>query len=419
MRTLIFFSSLCMLTNHALFGSGNVSPKEEIAEAPFHAFTGRVSKDKVRMRLQPNLDCQVVRELKRGDLLVIVGETEEFYAVQPPSDIKGYVYRTLVLDNVIEGSRVNVRLEPLLDAPVIAQLNQGEHVQGHVAAVNSKWLEIDPPAAVHFFVSRDFVENIGDAQLIATLQRRQGEVNALMAEAQRRGQSELTKPFEAIDMQEALACYRQVIENYSDFPQEAHEAQGALKALLDNYLQYKLAFLEEQQAKNELLQKASVATVLSAATIQEVEMPKPQGVKVKEPSVAPTQTVERERPLLTAKMANWLPKEQALFSAWCRQNGVCSQEEWYKHQHRETVILKGLLEPYSRNVKNKPGDYLLFNAHHVPVACLYSTSVDLHSFIGQQVELQVIQRPNNHFAFPAYYVLEVAINEPPSPLMVR
>lgn len=68
----------------------------------FEPFTGKITKNKVRLRLQPTYDGPVLKELKRNDLLVILGEVEDFYAVQPPTDIQAYVFRTYVLDNVVE-----------------------------------------------------------------------------------------------------------------------------------------------------------------------------------------------------------------------------------------------------------------------------------------------------------------------------
>src|SRR5271156_3313893 len=58
--------------------SRNVAP---LTPAPdFLAFTGKVVKNKVRLRHQPNLDSPILKEMNQGDLLVIIGETEDFYA---------------------------------------------------------------------------------------------------------------------------------------------------------------------------------------------------------------------------------------------------------------------------------------------------------------------------------------------------
>jgi hypothetical protein len=55
-------------------------------------------------------------------------------------------------------------------------------------------------------------------------------------------------------------------------------------------------------------------------------------------------------------------------------------------------------------VKNKPGDFILRNKD-IPVGYVYSTIVNLQSLVGKNVRLIAAPRPNNNFAFKAYYVL--------------
>src|SRR6185436_15600633 len=82
--------------------------KAALVQKPFSPFTGKVKGRKVRLRAQPDLDGRVVRELGGQDMLVVVGEKGDFYAVEPPSGLKAYVFRSFVLDGVVEGNRVNV-----------------------------------------------------------------------------------------------------------------------------------------------------------------------------------------------------------------------------------------------------------------------------------------------------------------------
>lgn len=162
------------------------------AKIPFTAFTGKIDRNKVRMRLQPNLDGHIVRELHANDLVVVIGESEDFYAVEPPTDIKAYIYRTFVLDGVVEGARVNVRLEPDLNSPVIAQVNSGDPIAGHVFAKDKKWMEISPPSSTRFYVAKDYVQNIGDASLMATVQKQ--ALEAKMAKAEKSAAAPLATP---------------------------------------------------------------------------------------------------------------------------------------------------------------------------------------------------------------------------------
>ncbi|MBA2727993.1 MAG: hypothetical protein H0U49_07460 [Parachlamydiaceae bacterium] len=59
-------------------------------------------------------------------------------------------------------------------------------------------------------------------------------------------------------------------------------------------------------------------------------------------------------------------------------------------------------------MKNKPGDFLLLSSiSNLPIAYLYSTAVNLQDKLGRIATVQVVKRPNNNFAFPAYYVIFV------------
>src|SRR5258708_372735 len=154
---------ICLLS-FALFGfAAPVAPQPKAPQLPakkgesFKPFTGKLLANKVRIRAKPDLDSPIVRQMNKNELLLIVGEESDFYAVEPLKDTKAYVFRSYVLDNVIEANRVNVRLEPHADAPIIAQLQAGDKIQGIICSMNHKWLEIAPPKGTRFFVSKEFL----------------------------------------------------------------------------------------------------------------------------------------------------------------------------------------------------------------------------------------------------------------------
>jgi hypothetical protein len=88
------------------------------------------------------------------------------------------------------------------------------------------------------------------------------------------------------------------------------------------------------------------------------------------------------------------------------KNGDKSLQEYYQEEAAESMTLTGIVELYNRPVKNRPGDYLL-RSNNLPVGYLYSTMVNLEEKLGQQATVRVLARPNNHFAFPAYFVIAV------------
>lgn len=265
----------------------------------FEPFTAKITRDKVRMRLSPALDAPILREFSRNDLVVVTGETEEYFAVRPPVDQKAYVFRTFVIDGVVEGNKVNVRLAPDLEAPIIGQLNEKEKVEGVPCASNHKWLEITPPATVQFFVYKEYIEKLGDESLFVAVEEPKEEV---------------------------------------------------------------IVFHESPFLVEEAPQKLS---------------------------------------------SPFEPNELALFESW---RGLTDRtlEAFYKEQQESAKHLTGVIKPFTGEIFNKPGDFLLVNPiSQVPIGYLYSTLVPLDSFVGSEVTVQASPRSNNNFALPAYAVLQV------------
>lgn len=345
-------------------------------EAPFSPFTGKVKGRKVRMRLKADLDSNIVKELSKSDLVSIVGEKENFWAVEAPSGIKGYVFRSFVLDNVVEGSRVNVRLEPSLDAPVIAQLNVGDKVNGTISAKNNKWLEIAAPTKVRFYVAKDYIEFAGGPELKAQMDNRRTAAEQLLDAASMLSAAEVRKSFEEMDIDRISKSYHTIINDYSDFAELVEQAKESLASLQEAYMQKRIAYQE------------TLAAEAKSAPAK---------------AVALEQATQRES---TDRMKLWEPVEESLYLTWSCINNDRNINEFYEEQKLSSVTITGIVEPYTAAVKNKPGDFILRDKD-MPVAYVYSTQVNLQDFVGKKVTLVGTQRPNNNFAFPAYFVLTV------------
>ena len=179
-------------------------------------------------------------------MVIIDGEADGFYVVMPPKDTKAYVFRTFILDNVVEGSKVNIRLAPDVEAPAIGQLNSGDRIEGSVSPINSKWLEITPPQNIRFYVAKEYVDNIGDTSTMARLDKRRNEVNQLVDSSYVSSQNELQKPFEEIKLDQILANLNKVINQYTDFPEQVARAKEMQKSLQESYLSKKIQYLESK-----------------------------------------------------------------------------------------------------------------------------------------------------------------------------
>lgn len=393
-----------------------IPPPQETRSTPlvpsnFEAFTGKITKNKVRMRLQPTYDGSVIQELKRNDLVIILGETEDFYAVQPPPDTRAYVFRTYILDNMIEGNRVNVRLKPDLESPVVAQLNSGDRVEGSIDPSNNKWFEIKLPPSARFYIAKDYVEKAGDVGLLARLQKKQEEVYRLLKATESVSQAEMQKPFDQIHIDGIKANYQRIISDYPEFPEAGAQAKELLALLQEGYTVKRLAYLEAQAQNSSSTLEANkkLAEELQAHKLKLANLEK-QAEKSRQFNTAAAATAaDKKSSQLPVNMSTWIPTEESLFSTWAQEQGNNpSPADFYENQKEEAFILKGVIDPYTRLVKNKPGDYMLINSvSKLPIAYLYSTHVNLQDYVGHEVSLLVTPRPNNSYAFPAYFVLSL------------
>lgn len=364
----------------------------------FKTFTGKVLANKVRMRVKPDVESHIIRQFNKNDLLLVVAEKGDFYAIEPPKEMKAYVFRSYVLDNVVEASRVNVRLEPHIDAPIIAQLQMGDKVNGHVCTMNHKWLEITPPADAKFYISKEFISQVGGPDYLVMMEKRKTQAEESLSKAFFTAECECKKPYEEMSILEPTEQLQTIVRNFSDFPEITKQAKEGLALLKDSYLQKKIAFLESKtelsaSAKEEMLTKHKTET----SEFFTEASPSPRT------STWGKRAVQKD---MTDQMRLWDTVEESLFLSWNAFHTNKTLDDFYTEQKANASVIFGTVEPYNHPVKNKPGDFIL-RGEDTPLAYLYSTRINLHECVGKKVSLLVTSRPNNHFAFPAYYVLSV------------
>jgi hypothetical protein len=364
----------------------------------FKSFTGRVAANKVRVRARPDLEGHIVRQANKDDLFLVVGEEGDFYAIQPPQETKAYVFRSYVIDDVVEASRVNVRLEPHVDGPIIGQLQAGDKVKGQVCAVNHKWLEVAPPPSTRFYVSKEFIAHAGGPEFIATRERRKNQVEEMLSAAYLAAENECKKAYEEMSPQPIIDQFQSITRQFNDFPNAVAQAKEGLALFKETYINKKIAYLEEKAqlspaAKEELLAKHK----------EESRELLSNGSAPVDPNLFAKRAAKRN---LSDAARPWDSIEESLYLSWSAFHAGKKVEDFYAEQRANATILTGRISTYDNPVKNKPGDFLL-RGPEAPIAYLYSTAVDLAKYEGKQVTVAVSPRSNNHFAFPAYFVLSV------------
>ncbi len=352
-----------------------------LTETSLSPFTGKIRGKKVRLRFDADLESRIVRELDKNELVTVVGEKGNFYAVQPPSGAKAYVFRSFVLDDVVEGNRVNIRIEPDTDATIIGHFNAGERVQSTVSSKNNKWLEVAVPDHVHFYVAKDYVENIGGPEVRDRVSKRKSGVKQALESTSTFVKTEMRKPFDQIDMDRLSLQFDRIASDAAEFADVVEQVTEAQLAMQNSYLQKKIAYLEDKANR---------------------EAAEEQALQIKEETLTADAAPEHK---LTDKMLLWQPIEESLYLNWAAMNQDRDIQHYYDDQKTIATNLTGLLEAYTAPVKNKPGDFVVKDKDNIPVAYVYSTKINLQDSVGKRVKLKAVQRPNNNFAFPAYFVL--------------
>lgn len=353
-----------------------------VAKNSFEPFTGCIRRNKVRMRVGADVNSPILSELSQGVLLAVVGQQEDFYAVRPPEQVKAYIYRTYILNNHVDASRVNVRLTPSMDGPIVGQLHKGDRIDGQIYKDNDQWLELNLPENMPLYISKEFIEKVGPPSYLAAVQARRAEAIEWIRLGEVAAQKAIELPRSSyssnddIDLSHAYSYFNKVKTNAQDFPDLTLRAEQARLAI-------------DQAAQ----QKKAEWKDLSRQHIN----PLP-------PSHMPA-AIPRSMP---ESMAYWIPREQMLFEEWRKTHSEETITAFYTAQQEEAVQLQGVIQPYTRSVQNRPGNFLLI--HPVdghPIAFLYSTQVNLQEHVGNTLSLLALPRPNHNFAFPAFFVFSI------------
>jgi hypothetical protein len=364
--------------------------KEETA---FKPFTGKIRGNKVRVRSGSDLDSPVISQLSKDELILVVGEKNNFYAIRPVGDTKVYVFRTYIIDNIVEADKVNIRLKPDNNSPILGQLkNKDQVLNATPYKKDSKWLEISAPENVCFYISKEYVSLAGDASHFALMKERKEEVSKLLNSAFFITQAECKKPFNEMDTKKAIAQFDAIIKGYSDFPEFVQQAKEGLALLQDNFLQKKIEYLET---------KANMAPEEKEEIFKEIS-----SFKSKESEKKLSLSSYFASLNISSSMQAFSSLEEELYNSWSTFHPNKSPEDFYNEQKASAVKLSGTIAVYDQNIKNKPGDYII-KSDNAPIAYLYSIHVDLSKFVGKKVSVLVSTRPNKNFAFPAYYALSL------------
>jgi hypothetical protein len=229
------------------------------------------------------------------------------------------------------------------------------------------------------------------------MERRKAQVEELLTSAYLNAEAECKKSYEEMAPQQAIEQFQTILRNFADFPEANAHAKEGLSLLKETYLNKKIAFLESTADLSPTAKEELIAQHKSENT----ELLPRHSAKLD------SSIWSKRAPKGEGDLSFWNTIEESLYLSWTAFHSGKTLNDYYAEQKANASVLTGTVERYTYDVRNKPGDYILRGPEDAPIAYLYSTQVDLEKYAGKSVTLLAVPRPNNHFAFPAYFVFTV------------
>lgn len=134
-----------------------------VVETPLPPQTNEVVKvkvtgDRVSLRAKPDINSELLDRAMRGEELVLLGETNEWVAVQAPDSLDFWVSGEYVQNGIVVPAKLNIRSGPSQNYSVVYVANQGEPVA--LRGEFNDWIKIAPPTGSRVWISEKYVETI-------------------------------------------------------------------------------------------------------------------------------------------------------------------------------------------------------------------------------------------------------------------
>lgn len=123
-------------------------------------FLAQVSKESVNIRAGANTNFEKLDKLSKGNEVVVLGKSFDWYKIQLPTTAKAYIradYLKMEQNSVaqVTGDKVNIRASANADSTSLGMVHKGELVRA-VSQTNG-WWQIEPPPETAGWIREDFL----------------------------------------------------------------------------------------------------------------------------------------------------------------------------------------------------------------------------------------------------------------------
>ncbi len=193
----------------------------------FVDFYARVKRQDINVRARASTSSEVMYQLKKGEDVLVITETEGWYKVKPKDGFFGWVRGDMLDNGVVAKEKINVRAGPTTNSSTLGSLTEGTPVM--VAGKQDEWVKIEMPRGFGYWVASNLMQFLCPQEKYQDflLQAKQASKDFEAAEETRK--QELTKRYTDVDHDKILSLYQAIVDQYPG----SIEAAKAMERVID------------------------------------------------------------------------------------------------------------------------------------------------------------------------------------------
>jgi len=198
-------------------------------------YMGRVNGSRVNVRGGAGLNFGILTQLKQGEDVVIIEETDEWCKMKLPHGCSAWVFAKLIKNGKVNRDTINVRSGPGSNYAVLANLLRGESV--FVLDDIGEWVKIEPPVNAGAWAYKQYITYLAPVDDYQDWLKKEKKAQVEFKELEAFRKEELFKSIEDIDFELLIEKYETFIEEYPTFP----ETKQAENRILDTKAKQEVA----------------------------------------------------------------------------------------------------------------------------------------------------------------------------------
>lgn len=137
------------------------------------SFQGKINADNINVRSDSTVSAEIICKVNRGDPLEVVLELYGWYKIRLPKNAPSFIKKDLVIpldekNAAVTKDNVNIRLRADESSPIIGKAKKGDLL--NVVRDNQDWLKIEPIDNSFGWVHKKFVDRAPDVNKVKRLQ---------------------------------------------------------------------------------------------------------------------------------------------------------------------------------------------------------------------------------------------------------